>query len=84
MAQGIPAEALAGIANPTFDNLNNLAMEGADAIIVGSETLTDGTQATLAKMDKPILTYRGEEGFAGEINTFYDAILEGKTEAVAE
>ena len=35
-------------------------------------------------MDKPILTYRGEEGFTGEINTFYDAILEGKTEAVAE
>ena len=35
-------------------------------------------------MDKPILTYRGEDGFTGEINTFYDAILEGKTEAVAE
>ena len=84
VAQGIPAEALSGIANPTFDNLNSLAMEGADAIIVGSETLTEGTQATLATMDKPILTYRGEEGFTGEINTFYDAILEGKTEAVAE
>lgn len=84
VAQGIPADALAGIASPTFDNLNSLAMEGADAIIVGSETLTDGTQAALVNLDKPILTYRGKDGFTGEINTFYDAILEGKTEAVAE
>jgi hypothetical protein len=84
VAQGIPAEALAGISSPTFDNLNSLAMEGADAIIVGSEALTDGTQAALVNLDKPILSYRGKEGFTGEINTFYDAILEGKTEAVAE
>ena len=51
---------------------------------MGSETLTDGTQAALVNLDKPILSYRGKEGFTGEINTFYDAILEGKTEAVAE
>ncbi len=83
-AHGIPAEALQGIAKPTFDNLNALAMEGADAVIVGSETLTEGTQAALATLDKPMLSCHGKDGFVADINHFYDTILEGKAEAVAE
>ena len=59
-------------------------MEGADAIIVGSETLTEGTQAALATLDKPMLSCHGTDGFVAEINHFYDTILEGKAEAVAE
>lgn len=83
-AHGIPAAALEGIAEPTFDNLNSLAMLAADAVVVGSETLTPGTQATLASLDKPILPFQREDGFVSEINAFYDTMLEGKTEAVAE
>lgn len=84
VAHGIPAEALESIAEPTFDNLNSLAMREADAIVVGSESLTPASQATLASLDKPILPFQGTEGFVSEINAFYDAMLEGKTEAVAE
>jgi hypothetical protein len=35
-------------------------------------------------MDKPIMPYSGSEGFVSEINAFYDTMLEGKAEAVAE
>ena len=59
-------------------------MNGADAVIVGSEELTPQSQATLATLDKPILPYGGGEGFVSEINAFYDTMLEGKAEAVAE
>ena len=59
-------------------------MQGADAIIVGSEELSTESQAVLAGMDKPILPYSGSEGFVSEINAFYDTMLEGKAEAVAE
>ena len=83
-AHGIPTEALSSLAEPTFENLNALGMQGADAVIVGSENLTPDSQAVLAGLDKPILPFGGGEGFVSEINAFYDTMLEGKTEAVAE
>ena len=83
-AHGIPADALSSLAEPTFENLNALGMQGADAVIVGSENLTPDSQAVLAGLDKPILPFSGGEGFVSEINAFYDTMLEGKTEAVAE
>ena len=75
---------LSSLAEPTFENLNALGMQGADAVIVGSENLTPDSQAVLAGLDKPILPFGGGEGFVSEINAFYDTMLEGKTEAVAE
>jgi hypothetical protein len=77
-------EALASIGEPTFENLNSLGMREADAVVVGSQELSPDSQATLSNLDKPILPYQGEEGFVSEINAFYDTMLEGKTEAVAE
>ena len=29
------------------------------------------------------MSYHGEEGYVGDINNFYDTILEGKAEAVS-
>ena len=83
-AHGILAEALADIAAPTFDNLNALGMRYADVVVAGSETLTPDTQAALATLDKPVLPWKGEDSFVAEINAFYDEMLVGKTEAVAE
>jgi starch synthase len=83
-AHGIPAEALESIAEPTFDNLNNLGMREADAVVIGSAEMTPQAQATVAALDIPVLAYHGDDGFVSEINAFYDTMLEGKTEAVAE
>ena len=68
----------------TAEGARALIDAGADAVIVGSENLTPAGQAVLAGLDKPILPYSGSEGFVAEINAFYDEMLEGKTEAVAE
>ena len=61
-AHGIPAEALTSIAEPAFDNLNALGMEGADAVIVGSENLTPAGQAVLAGLDKPFCLTAAAKG----------------------
>jgi starch synthase len=81
---GIPVEELKSIATPTFNALNALAIEHADGLIVGSEDLDETTLKAIADRDVPTLSYHGEEGYVGDINNYYDTILEGKAEAVAE
>jgi starch synthase len=83
-AHGIPAEALQQISDPTFDNLNALGIQESDAVVLGADTWGDTTQGVLATLDKPVLNVHENDGFVAEINAFYDTILEGKAEAVAE
>lgn len=81
---GVKAETVATLKQPTFNNLNALAVEHADGLIVGSENLDAETIALLDGRDVPTMRYHGEEGYVADINNFYDTILEGKIEAVAE
>ncbi len=81
---GVKKESVSTIEDPTFNNLNALAIEHADGLIVGSEDLDSQSLALLEQRDIPTMRYHGEEGYVSEINNFYDTILEGKTEAVAE
>lgn len=81
---GIKPESVASIADPSFDALNKLAIEHADGIVIGSEDLNPETLKLANDAGIPVLPFHGEEGYVGEINNFYDSILEGKTEAVAE
>lgn len=81
---GIAPETISSIASPTFNALNKLAIEHADGLVVGSEDLDEETQAALKNANVPMLPFHGEEGYVGDINNFYDTILEGKAEAVAE
>lgn len=81
---GISPDSVASIQNPTFNALNQLAIEHADGLVVGAEDLDEGTQQAIDAASVPVLPYHGEEGYVGDINNFYDTILEGKAEAVAE
>ena len=81
---GISAESVKCMENPSFDSLNHLAVQHADGLIVGSEDLNEDLQKAIKKSGVPTLSYHGEEGYVGEINNYYDTILEGKAEAVPE
>lgn len=81
---GIKPESVTTIENPSFNQLNALAIQHADGIIIGSENLDRETIALVEARDIPTMRYHGEEGYVADINNFYDTILEGKTEAVAE
>ena len=64
--------------------MNKLAMEHSDAVVCGSEVLTEETQATFDGLAMPTMRYMEPELSAAEMTTFYDSILEGKQEAVEE
>jgi len=80
---GIDAESISGISSPTFNNLNALSIQHSDGLIIGSENLEPETLDAIENSGVPILKYHGEEGYVGDINNFYDTILEGKAEAVS-
>ena len=80
---GIDEKSISVMANPTFDALNALAIQHADGLIMGSENLNEATKAAIKESNAAVLNYHGEEGYVGEINNFYDTILEGKAEAVS-
>lgn len=81
---GVKPETVGVIQEPTFNNLNALAVAHADGLIIGSEDLDSETVTQIDGQDVPTMRYHGEEGYVADINNFYDTILEGKTEAVAE
>lgn len=81
---GIKPATVDVLKEPTFNNLNALAVAHADGLIIGSENLDNETVAQIEGRDVPTMRYHGEEGYVADINNFYDTILEGKTEAVAE
>ena len=81
---GIDSARLSEIQLPTFDALNKLAMEHSDAVVAGSEVLTEETQAAFSSLDIPTMSYMDADMSAAEMATFYDSILEGKGMAVEE
>ena len=81
---GVKRASVEVLSEPTFNNLNALAIQHADGLIIGSEGLDASTLERIEQSGVPALHYHGEEGYVADINNFYDTILEGKTEAVAE
>ncbi len=80
---GIDPKSIECIENPTFEALNSLAIQSSDGLIVGSENLSSETAKAMEDSGLPTMSYHGEEGYVGDINNFYDTILEGKAEAVS-
>ena len=79
---GISADLVTDIKLPTFDAMNKIAMEHSDAVVCGSEELSEETQTTFDGLKQPTMRYMEPELSSAEMTTFYDSILEGKEEAV--
>ncbi|MFA9390801.1 MAG: glycogen/starch synthase [Prolixibacteraceae bacterium] len=63
------------IKEPSYINLNKLAIAYADGIIIGSETINDEIKAAVLASGKPVLEYQTEETYIDAYNEFYDQIL---------
>ena len=81
---GMSAENSATIKSPTFENLNAIGVEHADAIVVGSDELGKQTMDKIQAADVPVLDFPGNDGYLSDINAFYDEVLGVETEAEAE
>ena len=70
------AEQLKVLDDPTFDNLNNFAIEMADGVIAGSEKVNAASEKAMKQTDKMILGYQPLDTYADAYSDFYDELLE--------
>ncbi len=61
--------------SPDYMNINKLAMQYADGIIVGSPTIDPNVLEAVQASGKPWLDHQPEETFIDEYNRFYDKII---------
>ena len=54
---GIPDEAVAPLAEPTYNNLLKVAVDYADAIILASEDIPEELENHISNQEKPVLPY---------------------------
>ncbi len=69
-------EDLEGYMNGTGVTLDKGAIANSDALIRGSEELTENLEALLNSTDLPILDYKNEDEFLGAYLDFYHSLLE--------
>jgi starch synthase len=68
----IDEEAVATLAEPSYNNIMKVAIDYSDALIVGSETIPSELQEHLKESDKPTLEYHTLETFAEAYTEFYN------------
>jgi starch synthase len=76
-ADGVTADDLKSLKEPTFLNLAELAIRFSDGIIIGSKTLKPELDNLIKKSSKPVLNYSSPEEYIDQYSVFYDKILTG-------
>jgi starch synthase len=67
----IDQDKLGSFADGKGDSFAKVAIENSDAVILGSEELSDEITDTITKMDIPVLEYHPIEGFTEAYSDFY-------------
>lgn len=73
---GVDEEDTAVIKEANLLNLNKLAVNFADAVIVGSEKIDDELTKYIQDSGKKTLSYQSEDNLVSEYNLLYDELLE--------
>ena len=68
----IEASKLNSIETPNHTNLLKIAIENSDAIIIGSEDLSEDLIDYAKSLDKPLLDYQSPDGFEDAYLNFYE------------
>lgn len=76
MLDGIAAADVKGVEAPTFVNISKAAINYADAVIVGEETINADLEKHIKKINKPVLTFQPKETYINAYSDFYDEVLE--------
>ena len=73
---GVSEDDVELIKEPSVDTLHNLAIKYADAIIMGSEKITDDLNKFIVDSDKYVVTHQSDEEFIDAYDALYDELLE--------
>ena len=75
LSEGITGEELNIIKDPTYVNLNKLAINMSDAVIMGSDTINTDIKKYININDKPLLQYYDGDNYVDIYSDFYNKIL---------
>lgn len=75
LSEGITGEELNIIKDPTYVNLNKLAINMSDAVIIGSDTINTDIKKYININDKPLLQYYDGDNYVDIYSDFYNKIL---------
>ncbi|GER60303.1 glycogen/starch synthase [Patiriisocius marinus] len=67
----IDDEAIAHLDTPTFENVMKIAIDNSDALIMGSEDISEELVSYIGGIDKPVLPFQHKEDVEREYIEFY-------------
>jgi starch synthase len=67
----IDEQALSALYNPTFENVMKIAIDNSDAVIIGSEDISEELEKHIEGLDKPFLSFQKMEDMEREYLEFY-------------
>ena len=68
----INEDAISMLKEPTYNNLMKVAIEYSDALIIGSEHMTEELDACIKASNKPILEYKSKDEFGEAYTEFFN------------
>ncbi|MCB0480431.1 MAG: glycogen/starch synthase [Flavobacteriales bacterium] len=77
--ENINPEYLEGLKDPEYDNLHKMGAMFSDAVIFGSDDISDDVKKYITEQDKPSMEFTGLEDFVEAYDKFYDMVLENDT-----
>lgn len=73
---GITAKDLKYYKDANYVSLTKAAIEYADAVIMGSETISPELEAYINTLNKPVLPFQPADNYIDAYNEFYDSLLD--------
>jgi len=74
MSEGISKEDVAVVEEANYVNLNKLAIEYSNGVIMGSKNIHEDLHEYISNSGKPVLEYQGPDDYIYAYNKFYDLI----------
>jgi starch synthase len=76
---GVPAEDLKVVEDPSYLNYCKLVVNMADGLIIGSKQIHQEVLKYIEKSGKPLLPYQNSESYVDAYSVFYDQVMNGST-----
>lgn len=76
IVEGVDAEDVKLLEDPTYISLNKLAIDQADGIIIGSENIDPELKSYVEASGKPFLDYKNKDEYVDAYSDFYDRLIE--------
>jgi starch synthase len=69
---GIPAEAIADLKTPDYENIIKTSIQHSDAVIIASDSLSPSLTKFIESSGKPFLPFVPKDAFAEAYSNFYN------------